>query len=133
MNRRSITIAAVLTAIAAGCAGAAAQGSKTEQRHKDDRGSELVLSRDAQGQVSARAFDPQGKPLEIKKIKLQNAALVCLPASVSSGTSEESDAAKRDCQVLNFISDLAFIKIGTDSCTCGVCAGYGYCYGDTCH
>jgi hypothetical protein len=152
-ERSPLLIAAVLTSIAAGCASAAAQAQpaagepgvrssltssraspirRTEERYRDDKGSELVLSKDAEGNVTAKVFDSKGRPLEMRRIQLENSALVCLPASGASSASGASDPEKKNCQTLNFISDGTFIKLGKTSCTCGVCGGYGYCYGSTC-
>jgi hypothetical protein len=148
MNRRSImTIAAILTTTAAGCASTAGQGKpglgapspsssyapttrtresplpikKTEERYKDSKGFELVLSSDAQGNVTAKVIDPQGTPHDTKKYQLENSALLCF------------DKTKSDCQVLSFVSDGTFIKLETASCTCYLCGGIAYCFGDTCH
>jgi hypothetical protein len=83
----------------------------------------VVLSKDAQGNVSGKAFDSQGKPVAVKEIQLENRALLCLPKQ------GELDPAKEDCQVVSFVSDGSLIKLGTNSCYCVACGRTGICYG----
>jgi len=148
MNARSImTIAAMLTITAPGCASTAGQGNlapgeantrsslasprspptrRIEERYRDNKGVELVLSRDATGKVSAKASGPDGKAVDVNEVQLENRVLVCQP---KPGTSE---VAKDDCQLLNFMSEGTIIKLGTTSCTCIGCGDTAFCYGSPC-
>jgi len=157
MNKRFIvTMGAILTAAVGGCQHAEAAGeskpalvgpggaslvkarpapiAKTEERYKDSQGFQLVLDTDSsvKGKVRARAFDPDGKPIEVKEIQLEDRALLCLTPEVSP-SSPALDPAKSNCQLVNYVSDGTLIKLGKTSCTCYVIGGYAYCYGSTCH
>ena len=106
----------------------------TEKRYTDDAGRTLVLR--FEGTEKGKAFhvqatDKEGKPLEVVKLPVKDIT-VCLPKARASSI-VKAEAAKPLCQPLAFVTDGAFLKMGTATCTCQVYSGYVYCYGDTCH
>lgn len=94
----------------------------TARQVTDHEGNELTLELDDSGKVvKAHAKDSKGRPLKVVRIRMQDMK-VCIPRT-----------ARPRCQPLAFVSDGAFFKMGTASCTCYVIGGIPYCYGDTCH
>ncbi len=160
MSQRSIAmVAAILTATSFGCASMGGQSKpalgeptsnstlassphvharnvrapilKTEERYRDDMGFELVLKADEKGNVRAEAFDPQGKPVEVVTKPIESVVL-CWPKE-GTNAGGAFDPASNQCQRVSFISDGAFIKVGSASCTCYPCGTTMVCYGSTCH
>jgi hypothetical protein len=129
MVQHLVTIAAVALLAAAGDSSprsAPIKKVEVTERHRDAKGTELVVTTDEQGKVSAKAFDANGNPVEVKELPLESRALVCLPKQ------GKSEVLADDCQVLNYLSDGSIMKVGTASCVCYVCGGTGYCFGSTC-
>jgi len=93
--------------------------TKVEERFKDSEGNELVLTV-SEGSVEAKAFDKNRNPLKVKKIKLEDAALLCL------------DAEKTKCMPLTYVSDGTVLKFYKESCNCTTYSGWGYCTGWSC-
>ncbi len=82
MVQHLITMFAIASLAAAGSPSSrSAPIEKVEvtERHRDTKGTELVLSTDEHGNVSAKAFDASGNPVEVKEMQLENSALVCIP------------------------------------------------------
>jgi len=93
--------------------------TKVEERFKDSEGNELVLTV-SEGKVEAKAFDKNQNPLKVRKIKLEDAAVLCL------------DAEKTKCMPLTYVSDGTVLKFYKESCRCAAYNGYGYCTGWSC-
>jgi hypothetical protein len=109
-------------------AGAESKTAKSSQKQvTDHEGNQLTLDLDDAGKVTkAEAKDRQGKPLKAGEIKMKDME-VCIPRTASAKD------AKPLCQTLAYVTDGAFFKMGTASCTCYVYLGTLYCYGNTCH
>jgi hypothetical protein len=116
--------AAETPATATGVTEAKVTPKQTEKELTDHEGNKLLLGLDDAGNiVKATAKDKSDKPLDVVKIKMKDTK-VCVPKA--KGT-------KPLCQPLEYVSENAFFKMGTTSCTCQVISGYLYCYGTTCH
>jgi hypothetical protein len=106
----------------------------TEKKFTDDAGNTLEVRFDdsqAKG-VKVKATDKQGKPLAVVEIPLKDMT-VCLPPSKGAASgAAAAEPAKPLCQPLTFVTEGAFLKMGTATCRCQVYSGYVYCYGDTC-
>lgn len=139
MIARSMIAGAMLLAVAAGCAPRAttrtgalleAKGpfKVTQKQFTDDGGTTLTLQFDAStGEVvSATATDRQRAKVDVHEIKRSDVT-VCVPRGAGAGQADP-----KLCQPLAFLTDGAFVKMGTATCTCYVYAGRLYCYGDTC-
>jgi hypothetical protein len=132
---------AVLLAVLAGGAPRLAVGDEakgpvklTEKRYTDDAGRTLVLSfggAEKERSVKAQATDSKGKPIEVRELPVKDLT-VCLPKAATS-TTGKADAAKPSCQPLAGVTEGAFLKMGTATCTCYVYSGILYCFGDTCY
>jgi len=148
VTARSIVSGAALFvfALAVGCAPRATSPSSpgtlyeaqgpvrvAERRYTDDEGNTMTLRFDGAEKgrsVQAQATDRDGKPLAVVEIPMKELT-VCLPrAGASSAAGSEP---KPLCQPLVFVTDGAFVKMGTATCTCTVIGGILYCYGSTCH
>lgn len=131
MIARSMVAGAALFTILTGTSfaqGAAAPSEPTAKaNHKeftDGEGNTLGVDLDDAGKVvKATAKNRKQEPLAVAPIPLKDFS-VCIPKAKSK---------KALCQPLAFITDGAFFKMGTATCSCYVVGGTPYCYGNTCH
>jgi hypothetical protein len=133
-GRSMIAVAVLFTFAVAGCASSGTRGGRagladvpearkvvklSEKQYTDDKGRKLVVRDDGSGKERVHAFDAQGKEIDITEIPLTDTEFCAAKA-------------KPKCQPVTFVSDGAFIKMGTESCYCYSYWGTLYCYGDTC-
>jgi hypothetical protein len=94
----------------------------TERKFTDQDGNNLTVDVDDSGKVvRAQAKDRKGTPIDTVQIKMQDMT-VCSPRPGGAQL----------CQTLTYVSDGAFFKVGTASCTCCSVGGWPVCYGTTC-
>lgn len=129
MIARTMIAGAVVLALAAGAgpasaadaAAAKAPGKATRKERADHEGNKVSLDVDDAGKVvKAAAKNRDGKPIDIVEINVKD-LWACVPQGEA-----------KLCQPLAFLSDDAFIKMGSASCTCYVFGATLWCYGSTC-